>query len=171
MKNIPKLKAILMYHVIAGKHTVDEISQMKSAKTIQGQQFIIDAHKWHLHINPKINDANIKYKNIPADNGIIQVLDKVLMPNMEQTCPVCGMGFITMEGLNAHTKTAHVAEKMSEPIPVIEQVPEAMPSQEIHMRGVEPNQIQCPFCGKTFRNNSDMERHIDSMHHETKGHE
>ena len=44
-------------------------------------------------------------------------------------------------------------------------------SQEIPIMGVEPNQIFCPDCGKTFKTNSEMERHRDTTHHETKGHE
>jgi hypothetical protein len=44
-------------------------------------------------------------------------------------------------------------------------------SQEIPVSGVEPNQIPCPDCGKTFKTNSEMERHRDTTHHETKGHE
>ena len=44
-------------------------------------------------------------------------------------------------------------------------------SQEIPMNGVEPNQIPCPECGKTFKTHSEMERHRDTTHHETKGHE
>ena len=74
IKDVPKLKAVLMYPVVAGKLTVDEIGQMNTAKTIQGQEVRIDAHKWHLHMNPKINDANITSKDIAADNGMIHVL-------------------------------------------------------------------------------------------------
>ena len=44
-------------------------------------------------------------------------------------------------------------------------------SQEIPVSGVEPNQIPCPECGKTFKTHSEMERHRDTTHHETKGHE
>jgi hypothetical protein len=44
-------------------------------------------------------------------------------------------------------------------------------SQEIPVRGAEPNQVPCPECGKTFKTHSEMERHRDSTHHETKGHE
>ena len=44
-------------------------------------------------------------------------------------------------------------------------------SQEIPVSGVEPNQIPCPVCGKTFNTNSEVERHRDTTHHETKGHE
>ena len=179
-KNVPHLKAVLMYHIVAGKYTINEISQMTSPKTIQGQEVKIDAHKWHLHVNPKINNANITNYNLETDNGIIHVLDRVLMPNMELTCTVCGMGFITMEALGTHTKMGHIAEKVSEPIPldqtmlVIEKATEQMSgisSQETPLRGLEPNQVKCPDCGRTFKSHSEMERHRDSAHHETKGHD
>jgi len=134
LKDMPKLKAILMYHVVLGKLTVDEIGQMNTAKTLQGQEVKIDAHKWHLHMNPKINDANITSKDIGADNGMIHVLNRVLMPNMELTCQVDGMGFMTMDALNAHTKMGHVTAKAPEPIaaskimPAAEKAPESMPA-------------------------------------------
>jgi uncharacterized C2H2 Zn-finger protein len=170
LKDLPQLKAVLMYHLVAGKLTVDEISQMKSAKTIQGQEIKIDAHKWHLHMSPKINEANMTNYNIMADNGVIHVLDRVLMPNMELTCPVCGMGFMTMEDLIAHTKMGHAFEKMPAIKKTIEPIPVATP-QEIPLTGVEPNQIHCPICGKPFKTRTEMERHKDEVHHETKGHE
>ena len=180
LNNASQLKAVLMYHIVAGKHTINEISKMNTAKTIQGQEVKFDAHKWHLHVNPKINDANITNYNLVADNGVIHVLDRVLMPNMELTCPVCGMGFMTMEDLNAHTKIGHVVEKVTEPtlpaepMPIVGKIMEPMSgisSQETPLRGLEPNQIQCPDCGKTFESHSEMERHRDTTHHETRGHE
>jgi uncharacterized protein YegP (UPF0339 family) len=148
LKNVPKLKAILMYHVLVGKLTVDEIGHMDTAKTVQGQEVKIDAHKWHLHMNPKINDANITSKDIIADNGIIHVLNKVLMPNMDLTCPVCGMGFINMAEMDAHSKI-HIPdpvapveampsqEKATEPkmtteaMPMVEKTPEPLPATEM----------------------------------------
>ncbi len=138
LKDVPKLRAVLMYHIIPGKLTVDEIGQMKSAMTVQGQEVRIDAHKWwHLHMNPKINDANITSKDIVTDNGMIHVLNRVIMPNMELTCPVCGMGFMTMQDMNTHTRTAHIPEKALEPTPVIEVIPvvekaaEPLPTAEV----------------------------------------
>jgi predicted RNA-binding Zn-ribbon protein involved in translation (DUF1610 family) len=47
----------------------------------------------------------------------------------------------------------------------------ASSSQEIPISGIEPSQIPCPDCGKTFKTHSEMERHRDTTHHETKGHE
>ena len=125
LKNVPKLKAILMYHIVIGKFTVDEIGQMKNMKTFQGQEIKIDAaHWWTSHYNPLVNEEHIINTDIVTDNGIIHVLNGVLMPNMELTCPVCGLGFMTMEEMNAHTKKGHVADKIPEPmLPVEEPLP------------------------------------------------
>lgn len=125
MKNPPKLKALVTYHIIEGKVTAEEMSKMKSAVTLQGQEVKIDAQKWHLHVNPKINDAKVTIRDQNVDNGVIHVVDKVLMPNMDLTCPVCGAGFESFEVLNIHTKTAHQPETK----PVKEQAPE----EETHM--------------------------------------
>ncbi len=138
LKNIPKLKAILMYHIILGKYTIDEIAQMRTAKTAQGQEVNIHGTGLlHLHMNPIINnDAHIISTDIVTENGIIHVVDRVLMPNMELTCPICGMGFMTMEALNDHNKTAHIVEKAPEPvpspevIPMVETAPEPLPPTE-----------------------------------------
>ena len=138
LKNIPKLKAILMYHVILGKYTIDEIAQMKNAKTVQGQEVKIHGSGWwHLHMNPIINnDAHIISTDIVTDNGIVHVIDRVLMPNMQLTCPVCGMGFMTMQALDDHNKTAHMVEKTPEApmpaqvMPIVEATPEPLPPTE-----------------------------------------
>jgi hypothetical protein len=44
-------------------------------------------------------------------------------------------------------------------------------SQDIPVKGVDPSQVHCPFCEKTFKTRTEMERHKDTMHHETKGHQ
>jgi hypothetical protein len=44
-------------------------------------------------------------------------------------------------------------------------------SQEIPLKGIEPSNIPCPMCGKTFKTHMEMERHMDFTHHENKGHE
>jgi uncharacterized surface protein with fasciclin (FAS1) repeats len=80
LKDIPKLKNILLYHVVAGKAMSTDVAKMKTVKTVQGQEVKIDAAKWHLHKNIKINDANVMKADIVADNGVIHVIDKVLMP-------------------------------------------------------------------------------------------
>jgi hypothetical protein len=47
----------------------------------------------------------------------------------------------------------------------------AASSQDIPVSGIEPSRIPCPDCGKPFKTHSEMERHRDTVHHETKGHE
>ena len=80
LKDIPKLTAVLTYHIVSGKVTAADAAKLKTAKTLQGQELKIDAAKWHLHTSIKINDANVVKADILADNGVIHVIDKVLMP-------------------------------------------------------------------------------------------
>jgi uncharacterized surface protein with fasciclin (FAS1) repeats len=80
LKDIPKLKAILTYHVIEGAVPASDVVQHKKLTTLHGQELKVDAAKWHLHKSVKINDANIIKVDVKADNGIIHVIDKVLLP-------------------------------------------------------------------------------------------
>jgi uncharacterized surface protein with fasciclin (FAS1) repeats len=80
LRDIPKLKAVLTYHVVPGKVMAADVVKLKTAKTVQGQDVKIDASKWHLHKNVKINDANVIKADIVTDNGVIHVIDKVILP-------------------------------------------------------------------------------------------
>jgi uncharacterized surface protein with fasciclin (FAS1) repeats len=80
LKDIPKLKAVLTYHVVPGKVMAADVVKLKTAKTVQGQDVRVDASKWHLHKNVKINDANVVKADIVTDNGVIHVIDKVILP-------------------------------------------------------------------------------------------
>ena len=80
LKDTPKLKAVLTYHVVPGKVMAADVVKLKTAKTVQGQDIKIDASKWHLHKNVKVNDANVVKADIVTDNGVIHVIDKVILP-------------------------------------------------------------------------------------------
>ena len=80
LKDIPKLTTILKYHVIDGAVPASDVIQHKNLTTLQGQDLKVDAAKWHLHKSVKINDANIITADLKADNGVIHVIDKVLIP-------------------------------------------------------------------------------------------
>jgi uncharacterized surface protein with fasciclin (FAS1) repeats len=80
LKDLPKLTEILKYHVVNGAVPAADVAVHKNITTLQGQNVKVDAAKWHLHKNIKINDANIIKADVKADNGVIHVIDKVLMP-------------------------------------------------------------------------------------------
>ncbi len=83
LKDIPKLKSILTYHVVSGKVMAADVAKLKNATTVEGEEIHIDASRWHLHRNIKVNNAEILKADIMADNGVIHVINKVLMPPME----------------------------------------------------------------------------------------
>lgn len=56
-----------------------DAAKLKSAKTVEGEEVRIDASM----SNVKINDAKVIKADIMADNGVIHVIDKVLVPPME----------------------------------------------------------------------------------------
>ena len=76
-ENKAKLVSILAYHVIPGKVMSGDIAGKKiSVKTVQGSKISVDAM-----YGVKINDSNIVSADIAATNGVIHVIDKVLIPN------------------------------------------------------------------------------------------
>ena len=75
LKDIPKLKQILTYHVVSGKVMAADVVKLKSATTVQGSDVKIDASN-----GVKINDATVATPDIAADNGVIHIIDTVLMP-------------------------------------------------------------------------------------------
>ena len=75
LKDIPKLKKILTYHVVSGKVMASDVVKLKSATTIEGSNVNIDASN-----GVKINDATVSTPDVAADNGVIHVIDTVLIP-------------------------------------------------------------------------------------------
>lgn len=76
LKDKAKLKAVLTYHVVKGKVKAADVSKVKSAKTVQGQAVAVDTSH-----GVKINDANVTKADIECSNGVIHVIDAVLVPN------------------------------------------------------------------------------------------
>ncbi|WP_392530759.1 fasciclin domain-containing protein [Nostoc sp. C117] len=75
LKDIPKLKKILTYHVVSGKVLAADVAKLKTAKTVEGSDVKIDASN-----GVKINDAKVATADVAADNGVIHVIDTVLIP-------------------------------------------------------------------------------------------
>ncbi len=75
LKDIPKLTNILKYHVVSGKVMAADVVKMKSATTVEGSTVKIDASS-----GVKINDSKVVTPDVAADNGVIHIIDTVLMP-------------------------------------------------------------------------------------------
>jgi len=70
-----KLTAILTYHVVAGKVLAADVVKLTSAKTVQGGELAISTVG-----GVKVNNANVVKTDIQCDNGVIHVIDTVLIP-------------------------------------------------------------------------------------------
>lgn len=69
------LTKVLTYHVVAGKVSSGQVVQLTQAKTVQGQSVSIDATD-----GVKIDGANVIKADIVCGNGVIHVIDSVIMP-------------------------------------------------------------------------------------------
>jgi len=76
-ENKDQLVAILTYHVVAGKVEAAQVMEMASAKTLNGQEVAIRVEDGTVFIN----DARVTTADVAASNGVIHVIDTVLMPN------------------------------------------------------------------------------------------
>jgi uncharacterized surface protein with fasciclin (FAS1) repeats len=78
LKDIPKLYDILTYHVIQGEVMAATVVTMNgaSAKTINGLSVTVNVNGGSV----MINDANVVTTDIKASNGVIHVIDSVLLP-------------------------------------------------------------------------------------------
>ncbi|MFB2892489.1 fasciclin domain-containing protein [Aerosakkonemataceae cyanobacterium BLCC-F50] len=76
-ENTEKLKRILLYHVVAGDVRSDDLIQINEAPTFEGSVLAIDSSD-----GVKVNDAKVLQQDILADNGVIHVIDTVLIPGL-----------------------------------------------------------------------------------------
>jgi uncharacterized surface protein with fasciclin (FAS1) repeats len=74
-ENKKKLQTILLYHVVAGKVLSTDLKS-GSVKTVEGGDLTVDISGGTV----KINDATVTKADIPASNGVIHVIDTVLLP-------------------------------------------------------------------------------------------
>ena len=75
IKDKAKLTKVLTYHVVAGKVMAADVVKLKEAKTVEGQMVKIDASH-----GVKVNGATVVKADVLASNGVIHVIDTVLMP-------------------------------------------------------------------------------------------
>lgn len=75
LADIPKLTSILTFHVVPGRVTSKEVAGLRSAKTVQGASLPIDTSK-----GVRVGGAAVTKADIACSNGVIHVIDTVLLP-------------------------------------------------------------------------------------------
>jgi uncharacterized surface protein with fasciclin (FAS1) repeats len=76
LANKAKLKAVLLYHVVAGKVTAKDVVKLSSAKTANGNAVKIRVAGGNVFVN----GAKVTTADVMATNGVIHVVNKVLIP-------------------------------------------------------------------------------------------
>lgn len=76
LENKDKLKAILTYHVVAGKVMASDVVNLKSAKTFNGQNITIKVKGGTV----MVDNAKVIKTDIDCTNGVIHVIDTVILP-------------------------------------------------------------------------------------------
>ncbi|HEX3037354.1 MAG TPA: fasciclin domain-containing protein [Thermodesulfobacteriota bacterium] len=75
-ENKDKLTAILTYHVVPGKVTAAEVVNLSSAKTVNGKELEVSVNDGTV----MVDDAKVIKTDIMASNGVIHVIDTVVLP-------------------------------------------------------------------------------------------
>jgi uncharacterized surface protein with fasciclin (FAS1) repeats len=78
MKDAPRLEKVLLYHVVPGKKPSKEIMTISSIKTSQGENLTIKIQDGKI----MADNAQIVTTDIPTSNGVIHVIDTVLIPKV-----------------------------------------------------------------------------------------
>ena len=76
LQDIPALTEILTYHVVAGKVEASQVVKLEQAETVNGQSLSISVEGDTV----MIDNANVVTADIRASNGIIHVIDTVVLP-------------------------------------------------------------------------------------------
>jgi uncharacterized surface protein with fasciclin (FAS1) repeats len=76
LQNKEQLKAVLTYHVVAGKVMASDVVNLKSAATVNGQQVTIKVKGGTV----MVDNAKVVKTDIECTNGVIHVIDTVILP-------------------------------------------------------------------------------------------
>ena len=79
-ENKKKLQSILTFHVVSGKVMAADVVKLSKAKTVQGQEVKIETKDG----NVMVNGAKVVKTDIACKNGVIHVIDTVIMPKAEK---------------------------------------------------------------------------------------
>jgi uncharacterized surface protein with fasciclin (FAS1) repeats len=75
LEDIPQLRRVLEYHVISGKVMAEDVLKLDSATTVEGSKVKVDTSS-----GVKVNGATVVTPDVEAENGVIHIIDAVLLP-------------------------------------------------------------------------------------------
>ena len=75
VQNIPQLSRILTFHVVSGRYTREDLAKLTSVTSLEGTAIKIDISDEAF----EVNNATVIAADIEADNGIIHVIDNVIL--------------------------------------------------------------------------------------------
>ena len=80
VENKDRLLSILRYHIVPGRVTADQLQKMNVLKTVETQELSVRTAKGRV----TVNGANVRQPGLPTRNGVIYVVDKVLVPEDDE---------------------------------------------------------------------------------------
>lgn len=75
LANKQQLSSVLTYHVVPGRVTAAEVAKLSEVKTVEGQMLTVSTSS-----GVRIGDARVVQADVEASNGVIHVIDTVLIP-------------------------------------------------------------------------------------------
>jgi uncharacterized surface protein with fasciclin (FAS1) repeats len=97
------LKQVLLYHVIPGKVTSDQVVTLTAADTVEGSPIAIAVRDGKVYLN---DSAQVTTADVEASNGVIHVVDQVLMPPATGASPEPSSSAAAMDDIVATAKAA-----------------------------------------------------------------
>ncbi|PZO39663.1 MAG: hypothetical protein DCF19_13885 [Pseudanabaena frigida] len=88
VQNIPQLSRILTYHVVSGRYKKEDLLYKKSLTSLEGSQIDLNI----LDLSFEANNATVIAADIEADNGIIHVIDTVMLMRPHWFYPIMESG-------------------------------------------------------------------------------
>ena len=76
LKDPSKLKSVLNSHIVQGKHAASDLKKTTSVRTLEGQNLKVEDGDGN---RIRVNGARVTQTNIEASNGIVHVIDSVIM--------------------------------------------------------------------------------------------
>jgi transforming growth factor-beta-induced protein len=120
-ENKDQLTAILTYHVVPGRVTAADVAGMTSATTVQGEDVTIKVEGDKV----MINDATVVTPDVMATNGVVHVIDTVIMPpsltsGAAMTPTESMTGTTEMTGTMTMTDTSAMTGTMTSEIDIVD---------------------------------------------------